>query len=452
MTLLSDSKPSARTHLRPDSMMGACAAFEGIRGGVALVNAPSGCKFYPAWLLDHEDSLGSAMDPTEFNEKFFFGNQKVPTTALNGLDYIYGSKEKLTEALLLLDKKNYPLIGVVNGPGTSLIGDDLPAIIQSLNLKALTVPIESSGFTGSMAHGFQEATIKILKQLKPKKIEKKARSVNLIGFMLCQADWEHDIEELKRNLQLCGISVQTVLTANTRFESLTELFSAELNIVVKEEYGKQIAEYLKNEYGIPYLNLELLSPYGFDTCEIWISEICKFFGISPEPFRKYQNQLRKRGAKAVERLFTRTSLPRGVPFAIFGDSSQVASITYFLHGYLGMNPVSIGLYEMGENSCDFLETYLGKNSLKPHLLYSPDPRQIKTAVKETQPWIFFGSSFEFLLLEKCSLEKKPFFIGSSFPVWGKVKLTHRPQMGAAGNLTIIEEVLNALQRHSYASL
>ena len=38
------------------------------------------------------------------------------------------------------------------------------------------------------------------------------RSVNLIGFTLAQADWEHDVEELRRMLAEVGISVRVVLS------------------------------------------------------------------------------------------------------------------------------------------------------------------------------------------------------------------------------------------------
>ena len=52
-----------------DSLPGSIAAFEGIRGGVAILNSPTGCKFASSFFVESQDPGGSGVAPLEYNEK-----------------------------------------------------------------------------------------------------------------------------------------------------------------------------------------------------------------------------------------------------------------------------------------------------------------------------------------------------------------------------------------------
>lgn len=442
----------SRTHLRPDALGGAVAAFEGIRGGVGVINAPTGCKFGLGWAADVQDPHGSSLDPLDCTEPFSFGQARAPSTALDGMDYVYGSSPKLQELLKLLDTKGHSLIGVVNGPGTALIGDDLAALVEGLGLKTPVVISAETGFTGTMAEGFQKATLEILRAVAPEEESVQPRCVNLIGPMLFQKDWTMDVAELRSNLGVLGIEVGCVLTAGECLENIHRLRSATLNVVTQEEYGDQIAISLEQTYGMPFLSLDVLSPFGMEATDLWGREIARALGIAIEPWGTVSQQTRQKAVRALGRFATRTGLPRGVPYAFIGDSSQAASWILFLTDYLGMRPVMLGLHEVGTRSVAFIRHFLKERNLSTDILVHPDQYLLQDALRERSPWLVLGSCFEEQMLLSWPKENRPLFIEIAYPSWGKIRLTHRPRMGWGGVLTLLEDLMNTLQVHSMASL
>ncbi|MGH7410961.1 MAG: nitrogenase component 1, partial [Candidatus Methylomirabilis sp.] len=384
----------SRTHLRPDALGGAVAAFEGIQGGVAVINAPTGCKFGLGWAADVQDPHGSNLDPLEHTEPFYFGQARAPATALDGMDYVYGSSPKLRELLKLVEGKGHSVIGVVNGPGTALIGDDLESLRKELGLRTPVVISAQTGFTGSMAEGFQKATLELLRALAPAQQSVEPHRVNLIGPMLFQKDWAMDVEELRRNLAVLGIEVGCVLTAGECLDNIRGLRSAALNVVTQEEYGDQIAVNLEEAYGMPFLSLDVLSPFGMEAIDLWGREIARALCIAIEPWDALSRQTRQNAVRALGRFATRTGLPRGVPYAFVGDSSQAASWMLFLTDYLGMRPVMLGLHEVGPRSLAFIRHFLKERDLSTDVLVHPNQYLLQDAVRERSPWLVLGSCFE----------------------------------------------------------
>jgi len=86
-------------NITPDSFSGLVFAMEGIDNTVVLINGPTGCKFYHSAISDSQSIHQYEFDPLNFPEKFYFGQPRVPCTWLDSRDYVYGSTEKLTEAL-----------------------------------------------------------------------------------------------------------------------------------------------------------------------------------------------------------------------------------------------------------------------------------------------------------------------------------------------------------------
>ncbi|MBI4483202.1 MAG: nitrogenase component 1 [Acidobacteria bacterium] len=449
---MADFTGSRGTHLRPDALGGAVAAFEGVRGGVGVINAPTGCKFGIGWAADVQDPFGSSLDPMDYSEQFYFGQARAPSTALDGMDYVYGSSPKLKDLLRVLDSKGHSIIGVVNGPGTALIGDDLRSLVKNLELRTPVVVSDLTGFMGCMADGFQKATLELLQALAPEERPIQPRRINLLGPMLFQKDWAMDLRELRSNLAVMGIEVGCVLTAGEGLENIRQLRSAALNVVTQEEYGGQLAAFLEKSYGMPFLSLDVLSPYGIEATDVWGREVARALGVSGEPWELSSQRTRKKAVHALARFATRTGLPRGVPYAFVGDSSQAASWTLFLTDYLGMRPVVLGLHEVGERSLAFLKHFLRERNLSADLLVHPDQYVLQESLRERSPWVVLGSRFEEQILLSWPSQSRPLFIEAAYPGWGKVRLTHRPLMGWDGCLTLLEDLINALQVHSTASL
>ncbi|MCL2134011.1 MAG: nitrogenase component 1 [Candidatus Bathyarchaeota archaeon] len=428
---------------RPDSLSGAIAAFEGIQEACTLLNGPIGCKFYTAYMANilaphpkHESD--------ECFSNFYFGQTRLPCTYIDEQDFIYGSEPKVTQALKHVDLKQHSLIGIINHSGTSIIGDDLTQIIKNANIKTPTVAIDSTGFTGTYASGFQNATIKILdKLLNNKNKQKIPQTVNIIGSTIFHYNWENDIAEIKRTLKLLGIQTLSAICAGESIDNIKKAGQAELNLILNEEYGDKIANYLEKEHNIPCIDLNLQAPYGISASETWFKAITEFFKIPNEIIKTKARQVRKKCYHALAQTSSYTNNLRGTPFTIFGDTSQVYALTTFFYEYLGLLPVTIGIKEIGTKNYEALKNYLTHNLPNTHLLINPDQYEITDYLNKTKPTLLFGSSIEKNI--SLTLQKIPHFIPTSFPYHEKIILTNRPITGFNGTLTLIEDIINAIK-------
>ncbi|UCH02892.1 MAG: hypothetical protein JSV20_03660, partial [Candidatus Bathyarchaeota archaeon] len=343
---------------RPDSLIGAISAFEGIREACALINGPIGCKTYTAYFLDLQDPQATFRDRAFYLTDFHFGQSRVPSTYVDEQDYVYGVREKILRAVQMLDSKNYRLIGVINSSGTSLTGEDLTGMLTASKLQAKIAIIDSSGFTGTFAKGFRKAVIEILRSITQRSEEIIPRSVNIIGPTIFHYNWENDVVELKRMLELLGIKVLSVICASESLYNLEKAGRAELNLVVYEEYGTTVAKVLEKKFGTPALGINKLAPFGLTASEDWYGSIADHFNLPHKHIELESKRIRMKCYRILARTSTFSSRLKGVTFGIFGDSSQIAPIITFLHRYLGMYPVIIGLREVGNTSYSFIEHYL----------------------------------------------------------------------------------------------
>lgn len=438
------------SHLRPDSLTGAVCAIEGIRGACAVINGPTGCKYFTSYFVDQQDPQGSSIDPKEFQDRFYLGQPRAPSTYVDEKDYIHGANAKLVPLLRLLNQRNLQLIGIVNSPGMALIGDDVRGAIRKAEVGAKTVVVEGSGFTGSYAKGFKTALLEVLRVATQRSTEKIPKSVNLLGPSIGHYNWQNDVEELRRMLGAMGVKVLSVLSAGEDFGSVEQAGRAELNLVIYEEYGNEVAEFMKSEFDIPFLSLETLAPYGPDACKIWCSDIANALGLDPSPAERDMVALRKRCYSALVRATSVSGLPKGAEFAIFADSSLVAPFLTFLHNYLGMYPTLIGLREVGKVSRSFIEQFLKDESINCKVLANPDQYEIQAGLADEGPDLIFGSSIE-QQISKTIPDLKSHYVHITAPVWGRVTITHRPIIGINGTLTIVEEIVNNLCGHAFSA-
>jgi nitrogenase molybdenum-iron protein alpha/beta subunit len=436
---------SSLAPFRPDSFVGSIAAFEGIRGACALVNSPLGCRTYTAYLVDWQDPQPAA--GLSSMSGYYFGWYRAPSDYLDEKDYIMGSEGKLADALRFVDSKGYGLVGVINSPGTTLIGEDLKRIIRSSQVKVKTVAIESTGFNGTFADGFKGAMVEILKAV-AKPGQKVPGSVNIIGPNIFQYNWESDVAELKRMLGLVGAEVLSVVCAGESPQNLERAGRAELNIVVYEEYGDAIASHMEKEFGIPSFGTNELAPIGLESSEAWLKAVAGQLGlpknmeqavVEPEAER-----VRVRCGDALERVSRYSGGLKGMSFGVFGDSSQVVPATVFLHRYLGMYPALITIREAGNANCSFIRDYIAKNSLDTAVLMQPDQYAVREHLAEKGLDLVLGSSIEEYIIN--GLERRPAFVPFSFPYNKRIVLTARPTVGFNGVLTLVEDILNSLRQ------
>lgn len=438
------TKGSSNTPHRPDSLAGAISGFEGIHNACALINGPLGCRNYLAYLIQIQDPQATPLDSDAYMTEFHFGQPRAPCTYIDEYDYVNSAEPKIKKALEHLNGWNYGLVGVINAPGTSLIGDDLTGIVRRINPNFKTVTIESTAFTGTFADGFKKAVIEILKSVTPGNHQKIPKSVNLIGPNIFQYNWENNVEEIKKTLELMGVRVLSTICAGEELSNIEQAAKAELNIVLYEEYGDTIAKFLERNSGIPALGTKEQSPFGLTASEQWFSSIAEFFDLPNEIVESESRKVRMKCYRTLERLSFLTGGLKGKTFAVFGDSSTVTPLTMFLHKYLGMYPELVGLREIGPYNKSSIESYLSENSLDTTLLFSPDQYEIQRNLLNRSPRLVYGSVIE-ERISKTLLRKHQAFIPISHPYSERVMLTYRPTIGFNGTLTLIEDTINSIR-------
>jgi len=439
------SADRSSAHTRPDSLFGALVAFEGIQGATAIVNAPTGCKFGVSYLVDQQDPRDSSGNPLEHEEEFFFGQRRIPCTYLDEMDYVKGSAPKLTKLLQQLEQKGAQLIGIVNGPGTSLIGDDLRAIADASGVHAPTVGIETAGINGSASLGFSRAMTGILNVLEKKeeKTHSLQKTVAICGLSLLSLRWADNLRQLRDELALGGLTSVMSMGAGATLEELAAARSAQVIACVDEAFGWDVAQKLALGRTCKLLPNTLLAPVGLQASEQWLSAVIQAAGGDIEPVRQRVESVRGTLYRALSRFNTRTALPKGLAYVVAADACIAAPLLLFLTDHLGMLPAGLLLRERAPEAERFIKAFMRARSLSFEILRDGSPLDEAEWIDRLQPEIVFGSSYDRAITTQ-QLKRNVPFVPVAYPHFGHIHFTHRPLMGLGGTLVLCEDILNAL--------
>lgn len=422
-------------NISPDSFSGILFALEGIEGTTVLLNGPTGCKFYHSAASDSQTIRQFEFDPLNYPEKWYFGQPRIPCTYLDNRDYIYGSRDKLEEALeFLKDSTSFELLCVVNSPGAALIGDDLAGIVSGSAGSKPAVIIETPGFSLDVCTGYETAAVELLKQLRPPESQNRPPlTVNILGISIFHKNYTGDTAELKRLMELCGITVNCILCAGCTLEEIKNLPKASLNIVVHPEYGMKTAEYLLEQYGMPFYACDG-PPIGFSAVEKMMTDICALLDADYTKFLEESEKARAKVYSHISRVNSLTGLPKGVHFAVEGTYSELYSYTSFLVRYFGMILESSNI--LNERSNCFrakLSALLEELGLEDAMMRE---------ILDTKSELVFASGST---IAKLKLKKHVFSgIETSLPSMGYVDVIPKTHLGINGALMMTELVLNGL--------
>jgi nitrogenase molybdenum-iron protein alpha/beta subunit len=423
------------SNITPDSFSGIIFALEGVSRTVVLLNGPTGCKFYHSSVSDNQTIKQFEFDPLNYPEKWYFGQPRVPCTYLDNSDYIYGSKDKLEEALAFLcDNVSFELLCIVNSPGAALIGDDLKGIAERIIQDRPVIIIETPGFSSDVCTGYETAAIELIKQISPPRPAKVLpATVNILGVSIFHRNYAGDIAELKRLMGLCGITVGCVLCADCGIESVRSLPSAALNIVIRPEYGMKTAQYLHEQYGAPFYICDG-PPVGFAATEKLMREVCAILGGDLTGFTWDSEKARARVYSYISRVNSLTGLPKGVNFAVEGTYSELYAYISFLARHFGMIPECASV--LNEHSGCF------KDRLVELLQELGLPEALDRDILQTESELVFASGNT---IAKLKLRKHVFSgIEISLPSLGYVDVVPKTHLGIQGALLLTEQVINGL--------
>ncbi len=364
---------------------GAFRACSGIQDAVVLTHVPVGCNW------------GAAMFKSTSNQP----DIRQACTVMHEREIVFGGEEALREALVRANRLyNTPLFVVITGDAPAIIGDDVEGVIDSVTLNKEVVCVDAAGFKGTMRKGYEEALVRLAQLMKERTVIK--NSVNLIGFCPDEFKVDADVKELTRLLNNAGIKVNCVIS-KCSLDEFVNAPAAELNVVMGQ--GTELAEHMKKEFGVPYLEVDY--PYGLEGTADFINAICEHLhaGVNEK----------KPDLEPFKRIYLYLHELYGTPVSVIGDS-HAEHMARFLDSELGFD----------------IEVLAGNED--DYFIFEQNVRNSNTT-------ILFGSSFE----RNITSELRIPLVRFTYPVFDHVCVyDDAPYAGFRGAVCLTETILNAV--------
>ena len=202
--------------------------------------------------------------------------QRIFTTHLGESDVIMGDTTRLEEAIVEIDENYEPkIIFVVSSAVVSIIGTDMKGICHYMQkeVKARLIPIETGGFKGDYSLGLKNGWNVITKELCKKGSESaEALYYNILGASPYNYRIKSDVNEIKKLMrESFSMEANVVLGMDATLSELENMGKACINLVIQEE-ALNAAEYMKENFGIPYI---YGAPFGYKGTKEWLNKISK---------------------------------------------------------------------------------------------------------------------------------------------------------------------------------
>lgn len=242
-------------------LTGSAAFFDSIPGSYTMVNGPLWCYFYAMKYVDDENPMAS---------------QRMSCTQPGPNSLVYGTEADLKKGFEMIQSYAKPeRVFVTSNCSVSLVGDDTQGIADRLGLPWPVYAMDSGGLKGSFEAGFSGASLRVEQEMKP--LPRKEKTVNVLGLSTVCMKGREDSAEIRRLLEMAGVSVVSMPGSGDTWDTIMEAPSAALNVVVRDELGLSLAKKMKEDFDIPYVSVGL--PYGVDGTLAWLKKIIETLGV-----------------------------------------------------------------------------------------------------------------------------------------------------------------------------
>lgn len=261
-------------------------------------------------------------------------------------------------------------------------------------------------------------------------------SANILGPCNLSFHHQHDLAELRRLLQDLNISINEIVPEGASVHNIKNLPKAWFNIVPYREIGQSAAEFLQQEFDIPYINV---SPIGIVETSKFIrqlEEIINNLGHSVN-FTKYiEIQTRFVSQSAWFSRSIDCQNLAGKTAVVFGDATHAAALTKILVKEMGVEVLLAGTYCKGEENWFKQEV----EQYSKQLLFTDDHHLVGDLIAKLEPSAIFGTQMERHIGKRlnipCGVISAPVHI-QNFP------LSYRPFMGYEGSNQIADLIYNS---------
>lgn len=421
------------TMIQPDGFTGVLLACESVLDSAVILHGPTGCRGHHSALSERVFPRENSPERLNFLEPFYFGQPRIPTTYLDGDDFVFGAREKLVKAIKEIMKRNPSLITIINSPGAALIGDNIVQSAAEAGVKIPCAIVEMPLLSCSLAEGYQQGIMAMLQSLSLSSQPTEAKTVALIGLSTVHQHWSGSVAELRRLLALCGIKVVCCVGAGSSLEEYRRIPRTACYAVVFDEYADRIGPWLAGQFGKTIAACALGAPVGFTATEAWVSAVARAVNADPQAALEDIREQRRRVSCFIDQTAGAAASLKGISFAVQTDPSIALPLVRWLYEYIGMFPVAVETTDYAETSlAGQLQTWLESvgcaeawqrpwSGAQPDLLFADGQQSAQVRVSGC-----------------CGAIELMLPVGPSLDVVPKVLL------GAAGSAWLVEWILREL--------
>ncbi|SFR57522.1 nitrogenase component 1 [Anaeromicropila populeti] len=406
-------------------ILGVSQVMAQIKNASVVIHGPRGCVF-PAYEASIVDNLNFSY------------------TEMCRRSTIFGGENDVAEKILDEYYENHPsTIAVVTTCGSQIIGDDIKGSINKLDLQIPVICIEGGSFTNSQIKGLNKTMYQIVKSI-CRKNSNPQQIINIFATVGKSYTWKEDARQLKALLHEFGVEAR-VLFLDAEIEEIKEYSDAILNVMLDQNYGKQCAEYMKEAFSIPYIQVPY--PIGLKNSEKFVQKVIQACNMEvldlEEKLMEKRTQARNKFLSSLGRVNT------------FRHFESIKRLTKAIAAY---EDISFGLLELMihelEDSVDYvvikttdldkkeeIKQYIEDNYSVKEILVTNDRTEVITFLQTHEVQVLFGSDVEYYAVRN---NQPVAYVNIEYPGTYEIHMKDESYTGFLGTLNFIENYYNKI--------
>jgi len=373
-----------------------------------------------------------------------------------------GSQEKVSNLITRKDKEEQPdLILLTPTCTSSLLQEDLANFVKraSEETSADVLLADVNHYRINELQAADRTLEQIVRFIMEKEIkngsgwpEKTVRpSVNIIGPFTLGFHNNHDCRELKRLFDDLNIEINQMIPEGASVYDLKDLRKAWVNIVPYREVGIMTAQYLYDQFAMPYVDV---IPMGVSETEKFIRQLTKAFtevygsdrllkqtqAFQREKELEFEAYIAQQKQYLSQSSWFARSIDcqnlTGKKVVVFGDATHAAGMTKVLSREMGIEVVCAGTY--CKHDADWFRDQV--QGFANQVLITDDHTQVGEVIAELAPAAIFGTQMERHVGKRlgipCGVISAPVHI-QNYP------LAFKPFLGYEGSNQIADLVYNS---------